>query len=298
MESTSTPAMAAPATPAAPAISATPFKPSNGVISFSHSISVKLDNNNFLLWHQQIESAIIGYQLDKFIEIHPSIPPKFLSSSDEISGNINSAFLDWYRQDRLLLSWILSSVSESVLGEAVGCKTSSEAWHAILNFFASQTLAREMQLKTQLQNLKKGSLTMTEYLSKIKNITDSLNNIGHPLPFNDHLNCIFRGLPAEYDAFVCSMLTRTESYSISDVRSHLLTQEARIDQSKSSDIALANVAHTTNQFVPRGGAPRPYGRNGWNNSRGRGFSRGRGYGSGGRNFNRGRGYGGRSYSNV
>lgn len=145
MESTLTPTMAAPATPMAVA---TPFKPPSGVISFSHSISVKLDTTNFLLWHQQIESAIFGYQLDKFIELEPSIPPKFLSSSDALSGKINEAFINCSRQDRLHLSWILSSISESILGEAVGYKTSSEAWHTIINHFASQTRGREMQLKT------------------------------------------------------------------------------------------------------------------------------------------------------
>lgn len=210
-----------------------------------------------------------------------------------MSGKINDAFIDWSRQDRLLLSWILSSISESILGQAVGCKTSSEAWHTILDNFASQTRAREMQLKTQLQNLKKGSQTMIEYLSKIKNITDSLANIGQPLPFNDHLNSIFRGLPSEYDPFVCSMLTRVDSYKISDVQSLLLTQESRIDESRSSEIASANIAHMANQSFNRGGSGRGYGRNG---SIGRGFNRG----NGGRGyFPRGRGFGarvGRSFS--
>lgn len=286
MESISSPSGAA-APPVAPPVSSTPFKPANGVISFSHSISVKLDNSNFLLWHQQIESAIYGYQLDKFIDLHPQIPQKFVSPADELSGKINDAFIDWSRQDRLLLSWILSSISESVLGQAVGCKTSSEAWHTIINNFASQTRARDMQLKTQLQNLKKGSQTMSEYLSKIKTITDSLANIGQPLAFNDHLNSIFRGLPSEYDPFICSMLTRTDSYKISDVHSLLLTQESRIDESKSSDIASANVAHTSNQYFNRGGPARGYGRN---RTGGRGFNRG----SGGRGyFPRGRGAGAR-----
>lgn len=40
------------------------------------------------------------------------------------------------------------------------------------------------------------------------------------------------------------MLTRTGSYKIYDVQSLLLTQESRIDESKSTENAFANIAHS------------------------------------------------------
>ncbi|WJZ94173.1 hypothetical protein VitviT2T_013052 [Vitis vinifera] len=36
-------------------------------ISFSHSISVRLDNNNFLFWRKQVLAAIRGHKLYNFV---------------------------------------------------------------------------------------------------------------------------------------------------------------------------------------------------------------------------------------
>lgn len=62
---------------------------------------------------------------------------------------------------------------------------------------------------------------MNDYLMKIKSLIDSLDAIGSPLAFSDHLNEIFRGLPYEYVSFVCSMFTRVDSNDISNVESLL-----------------------------------------------------------------------------
>lgn len=89
-----------------------------------------------------MESAILGYQLDQFIELNPPIPPKFLTTEDELSGKLNSAFIDWHRQDWLLLSWLISSMIETVISQVVGCRTTSEVWHHILSQYANQTQAK------------------------------------------------------------------------------------------------------------------------------------------------------------
>ena len=49
--------------------------------------------DNFVLL--QVETAIKGYKLSKFINESDSIPPKFLSSMDEASGKINKDYSDW-----------------------------------------------------------------------------------------------------------------------------------------------------------------------------------------------------------
>ena len=59
------------------------------LISFNHSIAIKLYHNNFLIWRQQVEVAIKGYKLSKFINRTDTTPPKFLSSINETSGKIN-----------------------------------------------------------------------------------------------------------------------------------------------------------------------------------------------------------------
>ena len=98
------------------------------LVSFTHSFSMKLDNNNFLIWKQQVVSAIKGYGLQRFVFFESAIPPRFLLKEDAKAENVNKAFVEWEQQDQLLLSWMLSSISEKVLPRLVGYETSFQVW--------------------------------------------------------------------------------------------------------------------------------------------------------------------------
>ncbi|KAL5819060.1 hypothetical protein ACOSQ4_022902 [Xanthoceras sorbifolium] len=97
--------------------------------------------------------------------------------------------------------WILSSISQDLLPEFVGCLTTCEAWKSVEQLFTSQSRANVMQLKLQLQTLKKNGSTMSEYLLKKKSIIDALSFAGHPLSNDDKLMTILGGLSSEYDSF-------------------------------------------------------------------------------------------------
>lgn len=70
-------------------------------------------------------------------------------------SSINPSFLSWKKQDQLLFGWLLSSLIEGVFGQVVGCSTSKEVWQTGENMFASQSRARIMQLRLQLQTTKR-----------------------------------------------------------------------------------------------------------------------------------------------
>ena len=61
----------------------------------------------------------------------------------------------------------------------------SNAWTALEKIFASSSLARVMQLHLELQSTKKDSISMIDYLMKIKGIADSLAAIGEPVSEQD-----------------------------------------------------------------------------------------------------------------
>ena len=105
-------------------LSSTRFVP----INFNHSLSVKLDNKNFLIWKQNIVSAIRGYGLQRFVFSDDEVLVQFLTREDARSGKATKEFLEWEQHDQLLLSWLLSSVSESILPRLVGCDTSFLLW--------------------------------------------------------------------------------------------------------------------------------------------------------------------------
>uniref|UniRef100_A0A803Q712 Retrotransposon Copia-like N-terminal domain-containing protein n=1 Tax=Cannabis sativa TaxID=3483 RepID=A0A803Q712_CANSA len=133
-------------------------------VVFSHKVSVKLDENNFLLWRPQVLSAIRGHRLQHFISASHSPPRKFLNQEDEILNNVNPKFIDWEVQDQLLYSWLLSSMSDGILTRIVGAETSTQIWKTLEVYFVTQTSAKIDLYTTQLENCKKGSLSINEYL--------------------------------------------------------------------------------------------------------------------------------------
>lgn len=149
----------------------------NGMISFSHHFSVKLGDDNFLLWEQQITATINGHKLQKYLTQEK--PPRFANDSDKAAGKINEQFIEWEQQDQLLLSWLLASMNETMLARVVGCRSAKQVWARIQNHFACHTKAKIRQLKLQLRNTKKGTLKMSEYLLKIKATIDALIAVGY-----------------------------------------------------------------------------------------------------------------------
>lgn len=72
--------------------------------------------------------------------------------------------------------------------------TAKELWETLTSMFISQTQARLMPLKMQIQTQKKGSMSMTEYFVKMKRIADNLALAGKPVELNDFIMHILTGL--------------------------------------------------------------------------------------------------------
>ncbi|CAA0819588.1 Unknown protein, partial [Striga hermonthica] len=140
----------------------------------SQLITLKLEDSNFLIWKQQILTAIRGYGLESFISATTSPPDRFITPEEGNLPMLNPEYDIWQRQDQLLASWILSSLSQGNLILVVGLSSSKEIWNALEKNFASQSRARIMQHKLELQTMKKGNMTMREYLNKMKTCFDLL----------------------------------------------------------------------------------------------------------------------------
>lgn len=96
----------------------------SNIISFNQPISVKLNEKNFDLWKQQVLSAICAYELKKFIARPKLWPAKYNSVEKEMAEEVSEEFKTWKKQDQLLMSWLLSSMTENMLTRAVGCEKS------------------------------------------------------------------------------------------------------------------------------------------------------------------------------
>ncbi|PON73655.1 LOW QUALITY PROTEIN: hypothetical protein TorRG33x02_249130 [Trema orientale] len=144
-------------------------------------------------------------------------------------------------------------MGESLLTHIVGCYTSAQVWQILELYFASQTKAK-IQYKTQLQNLTKEDLSLNTYLLKVKALVDQLASVGHILTTKNHIDVIFEGLPSEYDTFVLTINTRTDTYIVAKIESLLLAQESRIEKciatiDSSAPLSSANLATAKRPFT-------------------------------------------------
>ncbi|KAM6582045.1 hypothetical protein CsatB_009047 [Cannabis sativa] len=219
-------------------------------LSFNHTLSIKLDENNFLPWRHQIYAAIKGHRLIKFLD--PKVaPPKFVTAADEAGNRVSEEFLEWDIQDSLLVSWLLSSMTEKILTRMVGCNSAAQIWTTLEEYYSAQNRAKVSQFRTQLRRIKLTG-NLNDYLLKIKHVVDSLASIGHVLSPQDHIEAIFNGLTRDYSVFVTSLSTRKDDYSVAEVESLLMAQEVRNETTESDlDISKPEVNLATQPNLPR-----------------------------------------------
>ncbi|KAI5411364.1 variant 2, Mitochondrial intermediate peptidase [Lathyrus oleraceus] len=78
---------------------------------------------------------MVLFVVTSFIDLSPTapaIPQQFPSSSDSVLNVANSAYLDWEQQDTLICTWLLSTISDSLLPKLVDCRHSWQHWKVVL----------------------------------------------------------------------------------------------------------------------------------------------------------------------
>ena len=88
----------------------------------------------------------------------------------------------------------------------IQCESSAEVWSAFESLYSRQNIAKSFQLKQQLRSVKKDSMSINDYILKIKTICHSLAAIGESLNDKDLLLVILNGLDHEYETVV-SLIT-------------------------------------------------------------------------------------------
>ena len=218
--------------------------------TFSQTVACKLDEKNYMNWHQQVNAVLRAHQLEKYV-VNPVVPLKYLSEEDRAAGTINPEFTNWDRQDALIMSWLLSTLSDSILSRVVTCCHSFQVWNAICSHFHGLTRARTMQLRLELRTIKKGNKSCSEYLQRILQLCDTLTATGDAISNCEQTDAILGGLPPEYEALISTItafLTRDADVSVLDIETMILAHEARLEQHKQTALQeplTLNLAEST-----------------------------------------------------
>lgn len=138
-------------------------------ISSSLSINfvqpVKLDRYNYLVWKTQVRATIIANGLERFINGNSVCLERYLT---ELKGELrrsgvqsrsgaqssqrqeNPEYITRMKTDKLLQSWMLSSMVDNVLIMVIQCEASLELLELLAEIFMPQSKARYMPLKMQI----------------------------------------------------------------------------------------------------------------------------------------------------
>lgn len=199
-------------------------------IHINHLINIKLNDTNYLLWKTQFKPLLKGYRLEGYVDGTYARPsPTIPNTQADLPPLSNPAYEKYEQQDHILLGWLLSSLTEGVLGRVSGLTTSKEVWDALEKRYAPKTRAHQMNLRRQLMSLRKGNSSMYDYFAKSKQLFDALTASGNALSEDDMQQSILSGLDQAYDSIVTSLST-VEKIDMDAFYAHLIAYDMRLDQ--------------------------------------------------------------------
>ncbi|CAA7040242.1 unnamed protein product [Microthlaspi erraticum] len=241
-----------------------PFPSNVHVLS---SVTIKLNDSNYLLWKTQFESLLSSQKLIGFVNGGLTAPPE-----------TSPLYESWFCTDQLVRSWLFGTLSEEVLGSVHTLTTSCEIWLSLTENYNQSSLAREFGLRTSLQCLKKKDQTFMTYCREFKALCDALSAIGKPVEESMKLFQFLNGLGDEYDpvaTVIQSSLRKFPRPTLNDVISEVQAYEMKLQSRDQTVRETAHVAYQTQYTGQNYGRGR--GRFGQNRGRGSYSTRGRGF---------------------
>ena len=202
------------------------LKPTMLLVAIFHS-SLRV----YVVWKSHILPAIIGCNMNIFIDGTVTPPPTTIVETSNVAGRTvehlvpNPEYRLWRRLDQALLAWILSLVSKDIRTQVSKVSvtfTSHQLWSSLERLFGSHCKAKLMQLCMQFQTTKKDSLSISSYFCKMKEIADTLTMAGSTVFDWDFILQVLSSLLLEYYAVITSINSSQTIMTVEEVQSLLL----------------------------------------------------------------------------
>ncbi|KAM1717265.1 hypothetical protein COP2_025400 [Malus domestica] len=226
------------------------------ISSVSSSVNVKLDEANYLNWHFQMELLLEGYGIMGFVNGSNPCPVRFspsVSANTDIESGSSSCNLEtdeykvWKMHDRTIMQLITATLSPIAVSCAIGSSCSKDLWTRLKEHFSTVSKTSVFQLKSDLQNIKKGTSTVSQYLQKIKESRDYLSAAGVHFEDEDIVILALNGLPYEYNTFRCVIRGRENVISLKEFRAQLPAEEAILETNSTPPFLSAMLVDASNK---------------------------------------------------
>ena len=121
----------------------------------------KLEKNNYQPWRFHMKNYLIGKNMWRIVtgeEPPPELPSQ--PSEDHLRQ-----FNNWNEKDKRCIFFLSQHISNSMSGQIQELTTSKQVWDTLERLYFTSTKARKIQLKSELNNLRKSpSITINDYI--------------------------------------------------------------------------------------------------------------------------------------
>ncbi|CAM8910142.1 unnamed protein product [Rhodiola kirilowii] len=96
----------------------------------------------------------------------------------------------WQRCNDVIMSWLINSVSDDIVGQILHAKDVMTAWNILHTRFAGRNLARKSGLLKEANNLVQGEMNVTTYHGKLTKLWQELDSIKKASSCPNSGNCL------------------------------------------------------------------------------------------------------------
>ena len=122
-------------------------------------ITHPLSDENYNSWKKAIKMALLGKNKFGFVDGSILEPPLE-----------HSSHALWQRNDSIVASWLLNSLTKEIQVSIIHCCTAQAIWNDLNERFEQKNGPLIFQLKHELANLQQGSMSVSSYYSKLRSI--------------------------------------------------------------------------------------------------------------------------------
>ncbi|CAN6687970.1 unnamed protein product [Malus baccata var. baccata] len=173
------------------------------VSNISCMVPTKFNHDNYLVWKALFAPIFRRHKLTGIADKSEICPPPYLlGRSSQNIGIHNPGFEVWYEKDQNIRIWLNSTLSEDIIPFTVGVTSYRKLWLNLEQHFGGVSTAHIHQLRSYLHSVNEGDLAISEYLQRIKGISDALMDVGALVSDHDLIAITLSGLLNEYDSFI------------------------------------------------------------------------------------------------
>ncbi|MCO5603962.1 hypothetical protein L7F22_058119 [Adiantum nelumboides] len=210
-----------------------PFEgPDTPCTSLIGKLRLHVQGNNFLTWRFWMTNFLHGKGYWDYIEGENDKAPR--CPEENATSKEKKALKDWKQGKSKVMYWLSMSVSDSMMGYLESAPSPAIAWKSLEKLNEDHITVKNLQLKTDLNTVKQGNMSINDYASKIKAITNSLGSIGVTIDEDDVVAAMLEGLGSKYKNFKSCMNTRADVLDFTKMTAMLICEEKSLGLGASS----------------------------------------------------------------